>query len=731
MSNNPLKNNINELQDGDHVLSPTLTNLYEGMHGNGILLTDDTAFAGSNRNNPANLGGAVAEGANPGVLTVKPFQAVLDGVLYDYGAGSDITVTLSSSSGDILDGSSVTDLTSGKECLFIVVATPLGVKFTQSVIITTAVGSYPSVSGTAAPYLDALEDSGAIALKNQQSTVIATIRATNSGGSTYGAGIEALSEINDHRTFIRTTPMYLTTVTNNSAGTSGVNDHETLRQIHGTGLYGDFGDAGVLWQSLNSDGETMMYYSRKDSSNRHTHLLGPTNMNVSSPSTNQTFTFDSDQVFVLTATATITLNPSGTFPPGHSVFVSVPSGSTVTFDSTGLNTAVAAGDAVMFAYDGSNWKKVLYSSTVATTSNGASGRVQFSDGAGGFNSDAALYFTAGSPDTLFVNGKLDVSGLIEDPTGLVLAEQSSDPGSTGAGEGTVWVKSDDPTRLYFTDDGSTDRKVVFSSDSVTELNDVSAAGSGSIITTSERTTVSGASSSTGILKSDGAGAVSAAVEDTDYQGVLSEGAFADGDKTKLDGIATGATANTGALADKDTVATADIDDDAVTYAKIQNVSTTNVLLGRDTAGAGIIEEISVSDVQTMLNIADGATAYDDDDAIDAVEGEGSLDLTGDVTVASAKTFLARRLPVVNLTGTPTITEANHAGRYLYGTVNATLPTPAAGVHYTFLNSGTGTVTISAGSGHNINDALSSVDIEAYNGATFIGISTTQWVALGV
>jgi hypothetical protein len=147
------------------------------------------------------------------------------------------------------------------------------------------------------------------------------------------------------------------------------------------------------------------------------------------------------------------------------------------------------------------------------------------------------------------------------------------------------------------------------------------------------------------------------------------------------------------------------------------------------SGSGSV--ITSAERTKLSGIATGATAYADSDAISAVEGESTLDLTGAVTVASAKTFLARRLPVVNLTGTPTITEANHAGRYLYGTVNATLPTPAAGVHYTFLNSGTGTITISAGLGHNINDALSSVDIEAYNGATFIGISTTQWVALGV
>lgn len=42
-----------------------------------------------------------------------------------------------------------------------------------------------------------------------------------------------------------------------------------------------------------------------------------------------------------------------------------------------------------------------------------------------------------------------------------------------------------------------------------------------------------------------------------------------------------------------TVATAGIADDAVTYAKIQNVSNTDRLLGRDTAAAGNVEEISL------------------------------------------------------------------------------------------------------------------------------------------
>ena len=49
-------------------------------------------------------------------------------------------------------------------------------------------------------------------------------------------------------------------------------------------------------------------------------------------------------------------------------------------------------------------------------------------------------------------------------------------------------------------------------------------------------------------------------------------------------------------------------DDSITYAKIQNVSATDRILGRDSAGAGDVEEITVANVLTMLNVEAGATA---------------------------------------------------------------------------------------------------------------------------
>ena len=52
-----------------------------------------------------------------------------------------------------------------------------------------------------------------------------------------------------------------------------------------------------------------------------------------------------------------------------------------------------------------------------------------------------------------------------------------------------------------------------------------------------------------------------------------------------------------------------IANDAVTYAKMQNISGTNRVLGRDTAGAGNVEEITPANLRAMINVANGANAY--------------------------------------------------------------------------------------------------------------------------
>jgi len=590
------------LTDGEHIISPSLTNIYEGLHGNGILSPYDTAYTGANRNTPASLPGAISQGANASKVTVKAFEAIIDGILYDFGGGSDVTITLGST-GDHLSGGSTTSLTSGQECLFIIIATAAGVKFTQSNIITSAVGAYPSVTGTSAAYLT--DGKGT---QNQQSFVLGTVRATNSGGSTVGPGIQALSEFNDKRVFLRPTPLFFSPVTKGNVGsTTGINSHTGLAGAH-TGESGDLGDTGVIWQSFNSDNESMLYYTRKDSSNRHTHLLGPTNINVSSPSGNLTFTFDSDQVFVLTPSTTINLNPSGTFPPGHTVFVSVPSGSTVTFDSTGLNSSVVATEATMFVYDGSNWKKVMVSGTISPASNGASGRVQLSDGAGGFTSDAALYFTAGTPDTLTVDGKLNVTGLI-DPTGLVIDEKANVAATghtTTAAKGLLWVKNDEPNRLYFTDDAGTDKKVIHATDSVTELSDVSSVGSGAIITGSERSKLSG-------IATSATATAAPAIEDNSGTPAFASG-ITKGEVLTLINVADGATANAGTVTSVAT--TAPITGGTITGSGTIGISAATTSAAGSMSGAD----------KTKLDGID-ANAVDAAGAVAAVEAEAGLNFS--------------------------------------------------------------------------------------------------------
>lgn len=57
-----------------------------------------------------------------------------------------------------------------------------------------------------------------------------------------------------------------------------------------------------------------------------------------------------------------------------------------------------------------------------------------------------------------------------------------------------------------------------------------------------------------------------------------------------------------------TITTAEITNSAVTYAKIQNVSATNMLLGRVTAGAGVVEEIACTAAGRTLIAGADATA---------------------------------------------------------------------------------------------------------------------------
>ncbi len=488
MAQNPLSGHTagtnDGLRDGDHILSPSLTNIYEGVHGNGILNPHDTAFGSTDRNNVANLPGAVTNSSDH-ILTIKSFQCVLDGVLYnidDGSGGATFNVTLAPGS-DMLPGTSMAFLTSDKECLFAIVAVGgIGdgsVKFVQGSVSNIGAGNYPSLSGSNADAY--LKMSVATNAQNKQSMVIATVRAVfnNSPGAGNTASL-TITEVNDKRVFIRPSPFYLSPVTTGSPGDSDhLNSHTALAQIHGADEHGNFGNNGVLWMSYNEDDNAPnLYFSEADAngSNRHTHLLGPSRIKALTAS--RDFEFDDAQVFTFTGGGTKNLTPTGTFPPGHAVIVTVLSGGAVTFDPSGINTTLVANDAVMFVYNGTAFVKVIHSGITSQSSSGATGLVQLSNGSGGHTSDAKLFWTTAS-STFTVNGKLTVTGLI-DPTGLEFTPVSSNPGGTAAN--TLWLDSGASNALKH---GA--NTVLNSASSVADLSDVTNAGSGAIITSGERT----------------------------------------------------------------------------------------------------------------------------------------------------------------------------------------------------------------------------------------------------
>ena len=244
MADNPISGHTaganDGLRDGDHILSPSLTNIYEGLHGNGILLASDTAYSDGNRNNPSMLPGALEAGSDASKITVRGYSAVLDGILY---TTTNTAVDFISTSPHKLTGSSTTALTDGKECLFVVLATSFGVRWVQTTPITTAAGAYSNIGGAIADAY--LKMDGVTAADNKQSIVLGVVRATCTSAAS-GIGdlkIQAQSERNDKRVFIRPSPFYLSPVTSGAVGdTTHLNGHTALAQIHGTGEYGDFGN---------------------------------------------------------------------------------------------------------------------------------------------------------------------------------------------------------------------------------------------------------------------------------------------------------------------------------------------------------------------------------------------------------------------------------------------------------------------------------------------------------
>ena len=189
--------------------------------------------------------------------------------------------------------------------------------------------------------------------------------------------------------------------------------------------------------------------------------------------------------------------------------------------------------------------------------------------------------------------------------------------------------------------------------------------------------------------------------------------------------------------DDNTVSTVKIQNDAVTYDKIQNVSATDRLLGRDTSGAGSVEEIAPAAIRTMINVEDGATADQTNSEIETgynaqvavatqAEAEGG-------TVTAVKRFTPERIKqaiaalatgAYNPWAIKTASYTAVVGDQLIVTgssaVTITLPaSPAAGNSVTIQNRSSAVVTVARNS--------SNIESVADNGEIGVGANSVQLV----
>ena len=189
--------------------------------------------------------------------------------------------------------------------------------------------------------------------------------------------------------------------------------------------------------------------------------------------------------------------------------------------------------------------------------------------------------------------------------------------------------------------------------------------------------------------------------------------------------------------DDNTVSTVKIQNDAVTYDKIQNVSATDRLLGRDTSGAGSVEEIAPAAIRTMINVEDGATADQTNSEIEtgynaqvAVATQAEAEAG---TVTAVKRFTPERIKqaiaalatgAYNPWAIKTASYSAVVGDQLIVTgssaVTITLPaSPAAGNSVTIQNRSSAVVTVARNS--------SNIESVADNGEIGVGANSVQLV----
>ena len=335
------------LKDGQHITSPSLTNMLEGVHGNGIILEEDTAAGDAQRHTPEDLPGVCEQVTNTYTVRIEGGHAVIDGVVYAFAGGPGSTQDVAFTTTSAHKRASYSALSSGQEALIVVyVSTDTAnqcITWELGSAVTTASNTYPT---TPSAFLSNPKSSG---LDVTQSVVLAVIRVVYSAS---GGDLKlSISESNDKRIFIRPSPIYFTPVTTGAvAATTPVDTHAELDAFNGdTGNF-TASRLGGLWQSFGAqiasttagdNGKDVLYYSGTHAARFTRSVFDRV---LTSTATSIDLTAADANILVLTPSGTFTITTSGPFPAGYIIEIKNTHGSnTGTFALTNSTTS-AIGD---------------------------------------------------------------------------------------------------------------------------------------------------------------------------------------------------------------------------------------------------------------------------------------------------------------------------------------------------------------------------------------------------
>ena len=371
--------NSQGLRDGDGLTSPSLTNMYEGLHGNGIVRLGDGAAGDSLRNSIVTGTPGFITASSGGVVTVNGGYCVLDGIMYKFAGGPTNTQAFTVGTTGNFSGDLPSVPSSSGE-VFVVVY--LVGRSSPTAHLMYEVGT-PVAAAAGTPlipnrFLSDLSINANTDL-NHNSTVLAVLRYTcSSGAGNINASLGASPTIFDRRTFLRKSPLYLTPMTDGSIGdvttANAINSAADLDAFFASPENGDFGGStfGAIWQSHREDrssGKHGVIYAGIPKNlhatpSTETVVLGPNRISILTA--NASFTFDQENIFLVNpngGSAHATLTPSGDFPTGHIIEVRniSTSGSFNTKFTAKTNNASAAvvditnGQYARFVYDSADW----------------------------------------------------------------------------------------------------------------------------------------------------------------------------------------------------------------------------------------------------------------------------------------------------------------------------------------------------------------------------------------